>query len=513
MICGANPTENHPIPGARIKQAVTKRGTRLIIADPRKTELTQYADVHLQLRPGTNIPLFNAMACTIIDEGLADADFISERVTEFEEFREFSAKYAPETVADECGVPAELIRKAARIYAAEKPAMCFHGLGMTEHVQGTEGVMCLVNLALLTGNIGKRGSGVNPLRGQNNVQGSAHMGCDPGNLTGLVGIEAGRDLFESVWNAPVPTAAGLNQLQMTDAAKAGKLKGLWAIGYDVFLSNANAKETAKSYENLELCIVQDMFMNETARQFGHVFFPAASSFEKDGTFMNAERRVQRVRKAIQPRGHSRSDWEIICALAGAMGKGDLFSFESPEDIWNEIRAVWPGGRGITYQRIEKSGLQWHCPDETHPGTEVLHAETFAGSRTAALRRIKYRPTREAVSEDFPLLMTTGRTLTQFNAGTMTMRTPNVELRPTDFLTISPADAEKLALKNGERVKLISSYGEAVMPVEISRQMNTGQVFATFHDPKVFLNYATSGHRDRFTQAPEFKVTAVRIEKI
>ncbi|MBP9109215.1 MAG: formate dehydrogenase subunit alpha [Pyrinomonadaceae bacterium] len=513
ILCGANPTENHPIPGARIKQAVIKNGTKLIVIDPRKTELTKYADVHLQLRPGTNILMFNALAYTIIDEGLTDSEFIRTRVTEYDEFRAFVAEYSPEAVAARCGVDAGLIRKAARIYATNTPSMAMHGLGMTEHLQGTEGVMSIVNLALLTGNIGKHGAGVNPLRGQNNVQGSAHMGCDPGILTGSVTIETGRELFESVWKQPVPTKAGLNQLQMIDAARDGKLKALWTIGYDVFLSNANAHETAKAFANMDLVIIQDFFMNETAKQFGHVFFPATTSFEKDGTFMNGERRVQRIRAAVSPRGNAKSDLEIICDLAAAMEFEKDFAFKTAEGVWDEVRAVWPPGYGITYERIEKAGIQWPCPDIDHPGTEVLHGESFSNGVAAALKRIKYRPTKEVVTDDFPFMLTTGRVLEQFNAGTMTMRTPNKELRPTDLLQMSKADSQRLSIADGEKVRLLSNYGEAVLPVEITNKVKTGELFASFHDPAVFLNYATGPTRDRFTQAPEFKVTAVRIEKL
>ncbi|MBP6003622.1 MAG: formate dehydrogenase subunit alpha [Pyrinomonadaceae bacterium] len=513
ILCGANPTENHPIPGARIKQAVIKNGTKLIVIDPRKTELTKYADVHLQLRPGTNILMFNALAYTIIDEGLTDPEFIRTRVTEYDEFREFVAEYSPEAVAERCGVDAALIRKAARIYATNTPSMAMHGLGMTEHLQGTEGVMSIVNLALLTGNIGKHGAGVNPLRGQNNVQGSAHMGCDPGILTGSVTIETGRELFESVWKRDVPTKAGLNQLQMIDAARDGKLKALWTIGYDVFLSNANAHETAKAFANMDLVIIQDFFMNETAKRFGHVFFPATTSFEKDGTFMNGERRVQRIRAAVSPRGNAKSDLEIICDLAAAMGFEKDFAFKTAEEVWNEVRAVWPPGYGITYDRIEKAGIQWPCPDVDHPGTEVLHGESFSNGVAAALKRIKYRPTKEVVTGDFPFMLTTGRVLEQFNAGTMTMRTPNKKLRPTDLLQMSKADSARLSIANGEKVRLRSNYGEAVLPVEITNKVKTGELFASFHDASVFLNYATGPTRDRFTQAPEFKVTAVTIEKL
>ena len=513
LICGANPTENHPIPGARVKQAVLKNGAKLIVVDPRVTELAKMADVHLQLRAGTNILMFNALAHAIIDEGLVDAQFIAERVDEYEKFEEFVADYSPEAVAERCGVDAQLIRKAARIYAVDTPSMSMHGLGMTEHYQGTEGVMSIVNLALLTGNIGKPGAGVNPLRGQNNVQGSAHMGCDPGILTGSISIESGRELFEQVWKTEIPTEPGLNQLQMIDSARDGKLKALWTIGYDVFLSNANAHETAKAFANMDLVIIQDFFMNETARHFGHVFFPATTSYEKDGTFMNGERRIQRIRTAVSPRGNSRSDLEIICDLAAAMGHTDDFSFKSAEEVWDEVRAVWPPGYGITYDRLDDKGIQWPCPDIDHPGTEVLHGESFSSGITAALRRIKYRPTKEIVSDEFPFMLTTGRVLEQFNAGTMTMRTPNRELRPTDLIMVSREDSERLSIADGETVRLKSNYGEAIMPVEVTDKVKVGELFTTFHDPAVFLNYLTGPTRDRFTQAPEFKVTAVTIEKL
>jgi formate dehydrogenase major subunit len=512
LICGANPTENHPIAGARIKQAVLK-GANLIIIDPRKTELTKYADVHLQLRPGTNILLFNALADAIIEENLYDKTFVETRVAEFEEFKTFVAKYSPETVAERCGVPAELIRKAARLYATATPAMSFHGLGMTEHLQGTEGVMTVVNLALLTGNIGRRGAGVNPLRGQNNVQGSAHMGCDPGVLTGGIALDDGREHFEKIWGVPVPKSKGYNQLQMMDAAFNGKLKAMWIVGYDIYLTNANAHKTADSFKNLELVIVQDMFMNETARKYGTIFFPAASSFEKDGTFMNAERRVSLLRKTVSPRGNSLTDWEIVCRLARAVGFGEHFGFNSSEEIWNEIRKVWTNAAGITYKRLENHGLQWNCPDESHPGTEVLHTESFTKDVRAALRRIDYRPTKEIVSEEFPMLLTTGRTLYHFNAGTMTERTPNIVLRPSDLLEICAADAGEIGVANGETVLIKSSYGEAKMPVQINNRVKKGELFCTFHSPEIFLNHITSPYRDRFVLAPEFKVTAVRIEKI
>ncbi len=511
LLCGANATENHPIIGARIKQAVLK-GAKLIVIDPRRIELAAYATIHLQLRPGTNVPLLNALAAVIVEEGLYDEAFVRARAAEWDEYREFIAQFAPEKVAEICGVEAARIREAARLYATHKPSMSVHGLGMTEHTQGTEGVMCLVNLALLTGNLGVPGAGVNPLRGQNNVQGSAHMGCEPGSLTGAIAVEAGRALFERVWGAALPVNPGLNMMQMLDAAAAGRFKALWAIGYDIQLTNANAAETKRALAALELVIVQDMFMNQTAREFGTVFLPAASSFEKDGTFMNAERRLQRVRQVIAPLGEAKADWEIICLLARALGHGEQFAFENPDEIWDEVRAVWPAGSGISYARLEQGGLQWPCPATDHPGTTLLHTESFPLGPRAALRRIAYHPTAETVSAEFPFLLITGRTLHQFNAGTMTLRTKNTVLHAADYLDIAPADAARLGLCSGERVRLRSRYGTACLPLRLNENLQPGELFATFHTADVFLNQVTSPLRDGQTAAPEYKVTAVRVER-
>ncbi len=320
MVCGANPTEGHPVTGARIKQAAL-HGANLIIVDPRKIELTDYATLHLQLNAGTNVVLFNAMGAVIVEEGLVDEEFLRTRITEYAEYRDFIRQFAPEKVEQACGVPAAKIRQAARLYATAKPSLSVHGLGMTEHIQGTEGIMALVNLALLTGNIGKPGTGINPLRGQNNVQGAPHMGCEPKLMAGYVPIEKVRTQFETAWHAALPTNPGLNMIEMLEAALAGKLKILWAIGYDIVMTNPNTHETRRAMEQIGLVIVQDLFLNATAREFGDVFLPAASSFEKDGTFMNGERRIQRVRGAAKPRGQARNDWEPLCDVARAMGKG------------------------------------------------------------------------------------------------------------------------------------------------------------------------------------------------
>jgi formate dehydrogenase major subunit len=512
LLCGANATEGHPVVGARIKMQALG-GANLIVIDPRSIELARVPGaLHLAVRPGTNVVLLNALACVLVEEGLVDPAFLRDRVDGWDAFRAFVGRFRPEDVAGTCGVAPDLVRRAARRYARDTPSISFHGLGMTEHVQGTEGVMALVNLALLTGNVGKPGTGVNPLRGQNNVQGAAHMGCDPSGLTGLAHIADAAPLFERVWGAPVPRGRGLRLLAMMDAAAEGRFKALWAMGYDVLLTNPDTAQTRRSLEQLELLVVQDIFMNETARALAHVVLPSACSFEKEGTFMNAERRVQRVRKAIEAPGEARADWEPLCAVARAMGRGEGFAFRSAEEIWEEIRQVWPGGHGISYARLDRAGIQWPCPDEGHPGTSLLHSETFASGPRASLRMIEHCPTSEQTSLEYPLLLNTGRSLYQFNAGTMTMRTRNRVLRPTDQLDISPADASRMGLREGDRARVSSRQGDAVLPLHIDERMSEGHVFATFSDPATWLNCVTGSRRDPHTGTPEYKVTAVRIDR-
>ena len=510
LLCGANPTENHPIVGDRIRQVV-RRGAELIVIDPRRIELAECATIHLPLRPGTNIPLLNAMAHVIVEEKLYDPSVVPAHVEDWDSFQRFIADWPPQRAAGFCGVEQDLIREAARAYANRKPAMCIHGLGVTEHVQGTEGVICLVNLALLTGNLGRAGSGVNPLRGQNNVQGAAHMGCDPGVLTGSVPLAEHRERFEAGWKSLIPTAPGKNLLQMIDAAGLGRLKALWAIGYDVGLTNPNATATLAALRNLEFVIVQDLFLTETARLIGSVFLPACSSFEKDGTFMNSERRIQRVRKVIPPVAQSRTDWDIFCQVARAMGRGEQFAFQSAEEIWNEIRSLWPAGVGITYQRLESGGLQWPCPSEAHPGTRILHSEIFASNKRVRLRSVSFRPTPEQTSAEYPFLLITGRALYQFNAGTMTSRSKTARFQPVDTLQVSPEDADHLGITDGQTVLIRSRYGDAKIAATISEAVKAGELFATFQSPDLWINHVTSEQRDRFVQTPEYKITAVRID--
>jgi formate dehydrogenase major subunit len=512
LVYGANATENHPVVGARIKQAAKRRGTKLIVIDPRQIELARLADCHLAVRPGANIPLLNAMAHVIVAEHLVDRAFVDERVAGYDAFAEFVKHWPPERVADVCGVEADAIRTAARLYATTRPAMIVNGLGLTEHVQGTEGVSALINLALLTGNIGKPGAGINALRGQNNVQGAAHMGCEPSLLPGGASLETTRDQFERLWGAAIPRQRGLSALEMIDAARAGRVKALWVIGYNVLLTHANARDTARAFAAMDFVVIQDLFITETARQFGSVFLPACSSFEKDGTFMNAERRIQRVRHALQPVGGSKPDWAIICDLARAMGHPRGFGFTSPEEVWNEVRNGCEGARGMTYERLDGAGLQWPCPSESHPGTPILHVDSFASGARAPLRRVEYRPTPEQTTPRYPFVLTTGRSLYAFNAGTMTGRSRTSKLRPSDVLEMASVDAEAADVHDGDLVRLVSRHGAATLPIRVTPTVRRGELFATFHMANTCLNAVTSSQRDRAVGTPEYKVTAVRIER-
>ncbi len=495
--------------GARIKQAV-RRGAHLVVVDPRRIELTQYADVHLQPSPGTNVLLLHAIAHTIFDEELLDEAFVATRVRGLDEYQALVAAYPPETVTNATGVPADAIRSAARLYAGTKPAISFHGLGLTEHHQGTEGVMGLANLALLTGNVGRPGTGVNPLRGQNNVQGAAHMGCEPTHLPGYAPLADARERVGAAWGCAIPDEPGLDAMEMLDAAATGELKALWVMGWDLLLTQPNAHATEQALANLEMLVIQDLFINETARAFGSVFLPAASAFEKDGTFMNSERRVQRVRSALDAPGEAKPDWAGVAAVAQAMGGGDGFRYRDAAAIWSEIRQVWLPGAGITYERLEQpGGLQWPCPTTDHPGTRRLHEDTFPGIGAAAtLERLVPQPPVEAPGSEFPFVLVTGRGLYQFNAGTMTRRAATRDLHPHDRLEISEDDAERLHLTDGQPVLVRSRYGDATLPVEVTDRVQRGVVFATFSDPAVSINRVTGPHRDPYTHTPEYKVTAV-----
>jgi formate dehydrogenase major subunit len=512
LVCGANATENHPVVGARIKQAAL-RGANLVVIDARRIELAALADVHLQPRPGTNVALLNAIANAVIEEDLVDRAFVSARVDGYEELRAAVAEWSPERAARMCGVDPEQIRAAARLVATARPAISFHGLGMTEHEQGTDGVIAIANLALLTGNVGRPGSGVNPLRGQNNVQGAAHMGCEPSRLTGYEPIDTARERVASVWGAPVPDLPGLDAMQLLDAAAVGRVQALWVIGWDLALTQPDAKTTARALERLDLLVVSDLFLNETARRHADVVLPAASAFEKDGTFMNAERRVQRVRAVVAPPGHARTDAAIISAVAAAMGHGASFSYGDVVAVWDEIRQVWPAGAGMAYERLAApGGLQWPCPDLDHPGTSLLHTTAFTIGTRAALRVLPARPLQEETTAELPMVLVTGRDLYKFNAGTMSGRSATALLRATDVLELSTQDGEALEIADGETVIVTSRYGHATLVAEVTDRVPPGVVFTTFTDPIVNINDVTNRHRDPVTHTPAYKATAVSVRR-
>jgi formate dehydrogenase major subunit len=511
LVCGANVTENHPVVGARIKQAVL-RGARLVVIDPRRTELAAMADVHVPLRPGTNVLLLNAMAAAIVAGDLVDHDFLRARVDGFAEFAESLVANSPEAVAARCGVSSDAIREAARLYAAG-PSIAFHGLGVTEHEQGTDGVTALANLALLTGNVGRPGTGVNPLRGQNNVQGAAHMGCEPSRLPGFAPLVEGGARVGAVWGVPVPTAPGLDAMQLLDSAAAGTVHGLWVFGWDLAMTQPDSTATDQSLAHLDLLVVSDLFLDETARRFATVVLPAASAFEKDGTFMNGERRVQRVRAAIAPPGDARTDGDAIVAVAAAMGYDHLFAHDDPEEVWDEIRAVWPAGAGMSYARLDQpGGLQWPCPAEDHVGTTLLHADSFVSGPRAALRPLAHREPSERTDDEFPFTLVTGRGLYQFNAGTMTRRSITDRFRPRDTLELHADDAARLGVDDGDLVTVTSRHGSAALPVEFSERVLPGTVFATFNEPASGVNRLTGPSRDPATNTPAYKRTAVCIHR-
>lgn len=511
LLAGTNATENHPVVGARIKQRALA-GVPLIVIDPRRTELAALATVHLALRPGTNVPLFSALARVLLDEGLEDRDFLAARTEGVEEFRASLEPWTPEAAGAICGLDPDQIRNAARLYAAHRPALAFNGLGMTEQVQGTDGITALAQLALLTGNVGKPGSGVNPLRGQNNVQGSANMGCEPSRLTGYQKIEAARDLHERVWGAPIPEVPGFDAVTLVDGALEGRVKAALVIGYDLLMSHPDRNTTDRALGRLEDLVVVDLFLNETARAHGTVFLPAASSFEVEGTFMNGERRVNRVRAALPPRGESKDDREILQLLAARLGKPEPLAFPSAAAVWDEIRQVWPAAAGISYARLDaEGGLCWPCPEESHPGTAVLHGTKFPFGERTRFRPLEFRPSLEAPDAEFPLLMNTGHALHHFNAGTMTGRTRNRELAWEDRVEVHPMDAARLGLRQGGAVRVASRHGNFVGRVQITDRVNPGQVFAIFHKAEAQVNRAVGRGRDAVTHTPEYKVTAVRLE--
>jgi formate dehydrogenase alpha subunit len=512
FLTGANPTEGHPVVGARMKEA-RMRGAKLIVADPRRIELAAMADIFLQLRPGTNVALYNGLAHVIVREGLVDRAFLDGRVEAFDAYQALIQTYDPKKVESITGVPAKLVEEAAHLYASSKPAAIFYGLGVTEQAQGVSGVRCLANLCLLTGNFGKPGSGSNPLRGQNNVQGSSDVGALPTYLTMYrkMADDQTRQAFEAKWGRPIGPKRGLMIPEMFDRAIKRELKAMYVFGEDIAQTDPNVHHVEEALKSLDLLVVHDIFENVTAK-LAHVMLPGSSFLEKTGTFTNAERRLQMVREAVPPPGNARRDLDILLDLSARLGYA--MPHRSAADVMDEIAELTPQLRGVSHERLAKKGLQWPVLAKDHPGTPVLYTESFATkSGRANLFAVDWAPPGEAASDRFPFILITGRQLAHYNSGTQTRRTGNVELQPADLIEIHPTDAERLGIANDELVEIESARGKVQTWACVTTRVAPGNVFLSFHFPEVKTNLLTSAHADPLTSCPEYKVTAVDVRKV
>ena len=512
FLTGANPTEGHPVVGARMKEA-RLRGAHLIVADPRRIELATMADIFLQLRPGSNVALYNGLAHVIIRDGLHAKEFVDGRVDGFEAYAEFIRKYDPKHVESITGVPAKLIEEAAHLYATSKPASISYGLGVTEQSQGSAGVRCLANLAMLTGNFGVPGGGSNPLRGQNNVQGSSDVGALPTYLTMYRPMkhEPTRKQFEAKWGRPIKQPRGLMIPEMFDGAIKKTLKAMYVFGEDIAQTDPNVHHVEKALTSLELLVVHDIFENVTAK-FAHVMLPGSSFLEKTGTFTNAERRIQMVREAVPPPGDAKRDIDILFELSKRLG------YEMPHrdsaDVMDEIAELEPKWAGVSHARLGTQGLQWPVWTKDHPGTPILHTEKFSTpSGKANLFAVDWQPPGEAASDRFPFILITGRQLAHYNCGTQTRRTGNVDLQPADLMELHPDDAARLEVKDGDFIEIESERGKVQTWVRVTTRVAPGNVFLSFHFPEVKTNLLTSGNTDPNTRCPEYKVTAVDVRKV
>lgn len=515
LVIGANPTDGHPVFASRMKKRL-RQGARLIVIDPRRTDLVKSphveADHHLPLRPGTNVALLTAMAHVIVTEKLYDEKFIRERCDwdEFADWADFVSEPArsPEAIAPLTGVDPQDLRAAARLYATGGNAAIYYGLGVTEHSQGSSTVMAIANLAMATGNVGREGVGVNPLRGQNNVQGACDMGSFPHELSGYrhVSDDAARGMFESAWGVTLDPEPGLRIPNMLDAATDGTFKGIFIQGEDILQSDPNTHHVAAGLAAMECVVVQDLFLNETAN-YAHVFLPGSTFLEKDGTFTNAERRIQRVRKVMEPL-NGYADWEIVQLVANAMGLG--WTYDHPSQIMDEIAALTPTFAGVHYDRLDQEGsLQWPANEAAPDGTPTMHIGGFVRGKGKFVVT-DYVPTDEKTGPRFPLLLTTGRILSHYNVGAQTRRTANTAWHPEDRLEIHPLDAENRGVKDGDWVSLRSRAGETTLRALITERVAPGVVYTTFHHPDTQANVITTDYSDWATNCPEYKVTAVQV---
>ena len=515
LVIGANPTDGHPVFASRMKQRL-RQGAKLIVVDPRRTDIVRSphiaADFHLPLRPGTNVAVLTALAHTIVTEGLVDEAFVRERCDwdEFSHWAEFVAqdRNSPEFLSPVIGVDAETIRGAARLFATGGNGAIYYGLGVTEHSQGSSTVMAIANLAMATGNIGRRGVGVNPLRGQNNVQGACDMGSFPHELSGYrhVSDAATRALFEAEWGVAIDPEPGMRIPNMLDAATDGEFKAIYIQGEDILQSDPDTKHVAAGLAAMECVIVHDLFLNETAN-YAHVFLPGSTFLEKNGTFTNAERRIQPVRKVMEPL-NGYEDWQVTQLLAQALGLD--WHYTHPSEIMDEIARLTPTFTGVNYARLDAEGsLQWPVNAAAPDGSPIMHVDGFVRGRGKFVVT-DYVPTDERTGPRFPLLLTTGRILSQYNVGAQTRRTANTVWHPEDVLEMHPSDAENRGLKTGDWARLASRAGETTLRVTVTDRVAPGVVYTTFHHPATQANVVTTDYSDWATNCPEYKVTAVQI---
>lgn len=511
FLFGSNPTEAHPIVSIWLKKALRK-GAKLIVGDPRKTWMAKRADVWLNLKPGSNIAMMNGLVNTILANGWENKDFIAKRTEGFDELKAKVKEYDLARVEKLTGVSKENIVEAARLYSQADKAMIVYGLGVTEHRTGTENAMAIANLALVCGHLGRPSTGIMALRGQNNVQGASDLGPLPATLPGYQSVKdpKAREKFEKAWGVPISDKIGLKSVEMLDECKAGKFKGLFILGEDPAQTDPDLKHVKKALESVEFLVVQDIFQTETTK-YADVILPGASFAEKDGTFTNGERRVQRVRKAIEPLA-GKAEWQVISELATKMGYPQ--SYSSPSEIMDEIASLTTQYGGISYERLEKQSLQWPCPTKDHPGTTTMYTDLFARPNGLALfMALDHKGSGEVPDKKYPFVLITGRVREHYNNGSMTRRVPGImELVPEELVEINPADAEKLKIKSGDLVTVSSKRGTIKVKAKVTDRSQKGNVFMTFHFDNALTNILTSEHRDPITGTPEYKSCAVKIEK-
>jgi len=512
FIFGSNTTEGHPIVSLNVYKAL-RNGARIIVGDPRRIELVSKADVWLNLKPGTNIALLNGLAHVILREGWHNKEFIERRTEGLDELKKAVAEYTPETVEAITGVSRDRLAAAARLYAKAERGMILYGLGVTEHRNGTENAIAIANLALSCGHIGRPSTGIMALRGQNNVQGATDMGPMPATFPGYQPVtnDEVRSKFEKAWNIKLSSEIGLKSCEMLDKAAQGNFRGLFILGEDQAHTDADVHHVRKALSSLDFLVVQDIFHTETTR-FAHVILPGASFAEKDGTFTNGERRIQRVRKAIEPLS-GMAEWQVICELSARMGY--KMAYKHPSEIMDEIASLTPIYGGVSYERLEAGGLQWPCPSKDHPGTATLYQEIF--SRPGGKARfvpLEYKGPGETADRDYPFILITGRRREHYNNGSMTRRSDGIaELFPEELLEISPSDAGNIGIKDGEMVTVGSRRGEIKVKARVTERSQNGNVFLAFHHRDALTNILTSEHKDPVTGTPEYKVTAVTIRKV